>query len=106
MIRIGSYGINVSDRCFEVGKIATRAIKKTDKNTNEKTEVEEEVLTNSGYYSTLESALAALYRRLTMEAVKSYDGDLNGAVRLLTKRTEAFEKLIKDALPDFGGEKP
>lgn len=98
MIRIGIYGINVSDRQYEIGKITTR--------TNTKTGATEEVLTNSGYYTTLESALTALYRRFTMDALKSYDGDLNGAIQLLTKRTEAFEKLIKDALPDFGGEKP
>lgn len=105
MIRLGAYGINVSDRQYEIGKIANRMIKKKDKDTNETIEVEEEVLTNSGYYTTLESALTALYRRVASDAVKSYDGDLKGAIQLLTKRTEAFEKLVKDALPDFGGEK-
>lgn len=100
MIRLGKYGINVSDRCFEVGKIATRTIKKTDKNTNEKTEVEEEVLANSGYYTSLESALNGVYKRITVDALSNYDGNLQGAIELVRKRTDAFEKLVRDALPD------
>lgn len=100
MIRLGKYGINVSDRCFEVGKIATRTIKKTDKNTNEKTEVEEEVLANSGYYTSLESALNGVYKRITVDALSNYDGDLKGAIEAIHKRTTEFEKLVRDALPD------
>lgn len=92
MIRLGNYGINVSDRCYEVGKIATRIDKKTGNS--------EEILANSGYHTTLESALKAAYRRVTADAIKSYDGDLQGAIELVRKRTDAFEKLVRDALPD------
>lgn len=98
MIRLGNYGINVSDKQYEVGKIASR--------TNAKTGATEEVLTGSGYHTKLESALNSVYRRVTADAVKSYDGDLAGALRLIAKRTEEFEKLIKAALPDFNGETP
>ena len=103
MIRLGKYGINVSDRCYEVGKIATRTVKKTDKNTNEKIDVEEEYLANSGYYTSIESALNATYKRIAADALNNYDGDLKGAIEAIHKRTAEFEKLVRDAIPDIKG---
>lgn len=91
MIRIGKYGIDTTERSFAIGKI--------QKSVNKKTGLEEERLADPGYYSTLDGALMAVYRRLIAEGVNTYDGDLKGVVEAVRKRTRDFERMVQEALP-------
>lgn len=73
MIRVmDKYGIEVSEKCYTVGKIG----KVTDKKIGEV----REVLQCSAYCSTIANALNALRRRIHMDAVKTFDGTLEEAV--------------------------
>lgn len=98
MIRIGPYGINISDRCFEVGKITVRTVKKTDKDTKETAETKEEYLNNPGYYFTMDTALKAVRKRMLIDAIKDYDGDLMDAIALVKACDRDFSRLVKRAL--------
>jgi hypothetical protein len=66
------YGIEVSEKCYAVGKIG----KVTNKNTGEV----REALQCPAYCSTIANALNALRRRIHMDAVKTFDGTLEEAV--------------------------
>ena len=92
MIRIGEYGIEVTDRCFCAGKI----IKYTDKKTGNPSE-----RVDGGYYTSLPDACKGLYKRYTLDALKSFEGDLKSAIEYLNKRTSAFEKALAAVLPEF-----
>ena len=92
MIRIGDYGIEATDRCFCAGKI----VKFKDKNKGEMLE-----RVDGGYYTSLPDGCKGLYKRMSLDAFKSFEGDLKAAVLHLNKRTSAFEKAIADILPDF-----
>lgn len=87
MIRVGKYGIDASDRCYEVGKIG----KITDKKTGE----EKEYIKNARYYGSLDGALRCIRRDMHFEAIRDMDGDLNAAIEALKQVDERFEKLIK-----------
>ena len=93
MIRLGKYGIDVSERCYRIGKIATVYNKKDKKH--------EEILADAGYYSTIETALKAVYKRMTSDTLATYDGDLKGAVVAIRKCTDEFKKLVEDAFPNL-----
>lgn len=86
MIRVlNKYGIEVSDKCFAVGKICTTTDKKTGNQV--------EVLQAPSYCTTVEAAIKSLRKRLHMEGLKSFDGTLEEAV----KRVQAMDdKLNKE----------
>lgn len=87
MIRVlDKYGIEVSDKCYAVGKICTTTDKKTGK--------ELEVLQAPSYCTTVEAAIKSLRRRLHMEGLKSFDGTLEDAV----KRVQAMDDKINREL--------
>lgn len=73
MIRImDKYGIEVSEKCYAVGKIG--------KSTNKKTGEVTEDLQHPAYCTSIASALKAVRKRLHMDAVKSFDGPLEEAI--------------------------
>ena len=85
MIRIlGKYGIDVSDRCYSVGKICTTTDKKTGNQV--------EVLQAPSYCTTVEAALKSLRKRLHMEGLKSFDGTLEEAVKRVQAMDDRFNK--------------
>ena len=86
MIRVGKYGIDASDRCYEVGKIG----KITDKKTGE----EKEHIVNPSYFPTIQGALKHIRKKMHFETVKNMDGDIQSAIEALRKTDEHFEKLI------------
>lgn len=89
MIRvIDKYGIDASDRCYEVGKIG----KTTDKKTGEV----KEYIANASYVSSLQQALKVIRKKMHLEAIKNIDGDLHAAIEVIKKADERFEELIKD----------
>lgn len=93
MIRVlDKYGIEVSDKCFAVGKICTTTEKKTDKQTGETIVRQVEVLQAPSYCTTVEAALKSLRKRLHMEGLKSFDGTLEEAVKRVQAMDDRFNK--------------
>lgn len=86
MIRVGKYGIDASDRCYEVGKIG----KITDKKTGE----EREYIKNARYYVTFNDALRYIRKAMHFEAIRNMDGDLNAAIEAIKQADERFAELI------------
>ena len=85
MIRVlDKYGIEVSDKCFAVGKICTTTDKKTGRQI--------EVLQAPSYCTTVEAALKLLRKRLHMEGLKSFDGTLEEAVKRVQAMDDRFNK--------------
>lgn len=83
MIRImDKYGIEVSDKCYAVGKIGKSVDKKTGK--------ESEILLHPSYCTSVASALNALRKRLHMDVVKSFDGTLEEAVSKINAIDDRF----------------
>lgn len=81
------YGIDVSDKCYAVGKICKTTDKKTGKQI--------EVLQSPSYCTTIESAIRALRHKLHMEAIKSFDGTLEEAVRKIQAMDEKIYAELK-----------
>lgn len=86
MIRVGIYGIDASDRCYEVGKVG--------KNTDKKTGEEKEYIMNPSYFTSLAGALKHIRKKMHFEAVRNMDGDIQAAIEALGKADEQFGKLI------------
>lgn len=85
MIRVlDKYGIEVSDRCYAVGKICRTTDKKTGKVV--------EVLQAPSYCTSVESAIKSLRKRLHMEGLKSFDGTLDEAVKCVQEMDGRFNK--------------
>lgn len=88
MIRVlNKYGIEVSDKCFAVGKICVTTDKKTGKQV--------EVLQSPAYCTSVASAIKALRRRLHMEGLKSFDGPLDEAVKRVQEIDGVFNKELE-----------
>lgn len=93
MIRIlEKYGIEVSDKCYAVGKISNTTDKKTGKLL--------EVLQSPSYCTTIEAAVKALRRKLHMDSIKSFDGTLEAAINEIHKRDEMICAALKEAKLD------
>ena len=89
MIRIlGKYGINASERCYEVGKIS----KTVDKKTGE----EKTIIANAKYVSNLQAALKVIRKAMHLEALKNFEGELQAAIEALERVDKQFEELIKN----------
>lgn len=86
MIHIGDYGIDVSDKCYTVGKVS----KITDKKTGE----EKEYLINPSYATSFAFALKCVRKAMHREAIKNTDGDLNAAIEAIKRCDERFERMI------------
>ena len=83
MIRImDKYGIEVSDKCYAVGKIGKSIDKKTGK--------ESETLLHPAYCTSIASALKALRGRLIADSIKSFDGTLEEAVDRIRTLDDRF----------------
>lgn len=83
MIRVmDKYGIDVSEKCYAVGKIGKSINKKTGEVTED--------LQHPAYCTSISSALSALRKRLHMEAVKSFDGPLEEAIDKIRAIDERF----------------
>ena len=89
MIRIDKYGIETTEKCFTVGKIATRIVDK-------QTGAQVEYLAQPAYYSSLAGCLRAIRRRMRMDALASFDGDLASALEVLRQMDEHFTTLVSD----------
>lgn len=73
MIRVmDKYGIEVSEKCYAVGKIG--------KSINKKTGEVNEDLQHPAYCTSIANALGVIRKRLHMDAVKSFDGTLEDAI--------------------------
>lgn len=92
MIRIGDYGIDVSDKCYTVGKVS----KITDKKTGE----EKEYLINPSYATSFAFALKCVRKAMHREAIGNTDGDLNAAIEAIQKADAMFESLLKKIKAD------
>lgn len=87
MIRIlDKYGIEVSDKCYAVGKIG----KSVDKKTGEVSEI----IQHPAYCTSVASALKALRDRLIADSVKSFDGTLEEAVDKIRAIDDRFNAEI------------
>ena len=87
MIRVlDKYGIEVSDRCYAVGKICTTTDKKTGKQVD--------IIQAPSYCTSVESAIKSLRRRLHMEGLKSFDGTLGEAVKRVQEMDDKFNAEI------------
>ncbi len=88
MIRImDKYGIEVSDKCYAVGKIG----KSVNKNTKEETEV----IQSPAYCTSVEGALKSLRKRMHLEALKSFEGTLEEAVKKIQSLYERFNRELE-----------
>ena len=88
MIYIDCYGIDVSDKCFTVGKIS--------KITDTKTGTEKESLITPSYATSFASALKCVRKMMQREAIKNTDGDLNAAINAIRRSDVRFESLIAE----------
>ena len=85
MIRImDKYGIEVSDKCYAVGKIG--------KSVNKKTGEETEMLQSPAYCTSVQGALKSLRKRMHLEALKSFEGTLDEAVKKIQNLDDRFGK--------------
>ena len=90
MIRIlDKYGIEVSEKCYVVGKIC--------KTTNKKTGEQLETFQSPSYCTTIEAAVKALRRKLHMDSIKSFDGTLEAAISEIKKLDDRFYGALKEA---------
>ena len=96
MIHIGDYGIDVSDKCYTVGKISNIKVKKDGKETGE----EREYLINPSYATSFAFALKCVRKAMHREAIGNTDGDLNAAIEAIQKADTMFESLIKKIKAD------
>lgn len=88
MIRImDKYGIEVSDKCYAVGKIS--------KSVNKKTGEEAEVIQTPAYCTTIAGALKTLRSRMHLEALKSFEGTLEEAVKKIQGLDDRFGKELE-----------
>ena len=88
MIRIGDYGIKAGEKCYTVGKIVV--------NTNKETGAKTEVLANPAYHSNIPGCIKVIRRRMRMDALASFDGDLASALEVLRQMDEHFTTLVSD----------
>lgn len=89
MIRIiDNWGIDASERCYEVGKIGKLVVKKTGE--------EKEYIMGASYVSSFQEALVFIRKRLRLETIKDIEGDLGAAIEALKRSDERFEEVIKD----------
>lgn len=91
MIRIGDYGIDVSDRCYAVGKVSKIKVKKNKKETGE----EKEYLINPSYTTSFTYALKCVQKSMRREAIKNTEGDINAAIDAIKQADERFEQMIE-----------
>ena len=90
MVRIlEKYGIEVSEKCYAVGKIRNT----TDKITGQP----EEEIQSPAYCTTLEGALQALRRKMHLDAIKPFDGTLEEAVEKIRSLDDRFCAAIEGA---------
>lgn len=94
MIRMGEYAIEVSDKCYAVGKVNRITVKKTDKETGIKTEEEKDYLVNPSYATSLASALKCIRKAMHRDALKSIEGDIKAALDAIQRCDEQFEQLL------------
>ena len=83
---IGGYAIEVQDRGYAIGKKRIS----TNKKTGEKTIT----LANVGYYMHFKDCLKAIRDRLRHDAIDSFDGDLETAIKALNAADERFNKRL------------
>lgn len=97
MIRIGEYAIEVSDKCYAVGKVSRITVKKTDKETGAKTEEEKDCIVNPSYATSLASALKCIRKAMHRDALKDMEGDIKTALEAIQRCDEQFEQLLAGA---------
>lgn len=84
MVRvIDNYVIDVSDNCYQVGKLATTTNKKTGETT--------EYIAAPKYVSTFDAALKCIRKSMRMERLKDFDGTLTDAINLIIGIDQNFE---------------
>lgn len=90
MIRvIDNYGIDVSDRCYAVGKIIIN--KKTR---NDGTVVEYEAIQQPAYFPTFELCLKWLAERLRADSFRGIDCDLKTALHVMAEAEKRLSKAL------------
>ena len=87
---IDKYGIEVGDKCFSAGKIGK--VKQTNKETKVTTEVI--CIQNPAYCTSVQSAIKAVRKRMQMDALKNFDGDLEAAIGKIQETDARFEELV------------
>lgn len=87
---IDKYGIEVSDKCFAAGKIGK--VKQTDKKTNVTSEIE--CIQNPAYCTSVQSALKTIRKRMQMDGLKNFNGDLETAIVKIQDIDARFEEIV------------
>ena len=96
MMRFDKYGIQVDEKCYVVG------IPKMEKYKDKKgVEKEIETLDKTTYHSGLGEAIKNIRKRMHMEALKKYDGDLDGALDVIAKVDAKFDRLLAKIEKEF-----
>lgn len=90
MIKIGDYGIDVSDKCYAVGKISKIKVKKEGKEVGER-----DYLINPSYATSFAFALKCVRKAMHREAIGSTDGDLNAAIEAIKQADAMFESFLE-----------
>lgn len=62
---------------------------------------EETVLTNPGYYGSLDNAIKGVYKRLEREVIQGADGELKDALQAISQLNQAFTESIQKAIPNI-----
>lgn len=92
MIRLmDNWAIKSADMCYLLGEVKVRPNRNGEP---------EELFVTHGYYSSIESALTGLRKNLHLEAIKDYDGDLDGAIRKLRGMDREFTEKVKEVVGD------
>jgi hypothetical protein len=86
MIRIDKYGIEAYERGYQVGKIATTTIKKTNET--------REYLAHPAFLDSIPKCLKKIRFWMHLEAIEQYDGELNGAIKALETADVRFDALV------------
>lgn len=91
MIKIGDYGIDVSDKCYAVGRISKIKVRKAGVETGE----ERDYLINPSYATSFAFALKCVRKAMHRDAIGNTDGDLNAAIKAIQTADAMFESFLE-----------